>query len=82
MNEVIRQAGSLGQVMSQRPGFSHKSTLQWKPEIGPIVFQVSCKPEMPVDQQTLFETDPLEWCLSQILEIPDTKTNYDHALLF
>jgi hypothetical protein len=82
VNEVNRRADQFGELMPQRPGFSHKWTFQWRPADGPTVFKLERRHGAPVEQKLLFDTDPLEWCLSQMRARPDTQTNYDHAILF
>ncbi|MCJ1294289.1 hypothetical protein MMC34_005847 [Xylographa carneopallida] len=82
VNEVHRQATRFGVIMPHRPGFSHKWTFTWRPDVGSTSFQLRRKPGLSVEQKTLFDEDPLEWCLSQMQAEPDKQTNYDHAIMF
>ncbi|MCJ1287243.1 hypothetical protein MMC26_006591 [Xylographa opegraphella] len=68
--------------MPQRPGFSHKWTFERGPDTGPTSFQLRRKTGESVDQEKVFDEDPLEWCLNQMQGEPDKQTNYDHAIMF
>ncbi|KAH8683022.1 hypothetical protein BGZ60DRAFT_399197 [Tricladium varicosporioides] len=82
VNEVIYRGIQFGKEMPHRPGFSHKWTFKWRPDCGPVEFQLQRKASAEVEQKILYEKDPLEWCLSQMQAKPDTQTNYDHAIMF
>lgn len=82
VNEVLHRTGSFETLIPQRPGFSHKWNFQWRPEDGPTAFKVHRKPGASVDQEELFDKDPLEWCLNQMQAKPDIQTNYDHTIIF
>ena len=82
VNEVLRRATHFGTIMPQRPGFSHKWTFKWRPDIGPTSFHRGRKAGASVEQKKLFDEDPLEWCLIQMQAEPDKQTNYDHAIMF
>ncbi|MCJ1400721.1 hypothetical protein MMC11_003929 [Xylographa trunciseda] len=71
------RAKHLFAVMPQRPGFRHSWTFDYS-KAGEIARRRATKGPTAED----FITDPLDWCLNQLLDDPDALRRFDHALLF
>ncbi|MCJ1382619.1 hypothetical protein MMC17_005732 [Xylographa soralifera] len=77
VNQMHIRAKHLFAVMPQRPGFRHSWRFDYSKPGKSTRWRAT---EGPTEED--FNTDPLDWCLGQLLGDPDAARRYDHALLF
>ncbi|KAI1206352.1 uncharacterized protein F4807DRAFT_439773 [Annulohypoxylon truncatum] len=80
VNQVIYRVQILHQIIPYCPGFSHHWTL--KRDADTPQGCIKLQRDTSNNTKEAFENDPLDWCLLQLLGMPDQQTHFDHAMLF
>lgn len=80
VNQVIYRTKCLEKVLPFTPGFSKHWSLKRNANLpqGAALLQRTT----PTNTEASLEKDPLDWCLVQMLGMPDEQKHFDHAMLF
>ena len=81
VNRVISCGNYLSTVLAHRPGFRHQWTSEPK-SVSDGITALSVSRKRSKDTKEMFSEDSLKLRLLQMHDAPDTRTNFDHEMLF
>ncbi|KAI1402587.1 hypothetical protein F4819DRAFT_272081 [Hypoxylon fuscum] len=80
VNQVILRVKILYNIIPYSPGFSQHWKLRHDDDISKG--HLNLRRNETNNTKKSLEDDPLDWCLLQLLGMPDEQTHFDHAMLF